>query len=178
MKRLKSKCSGNQTLTVKAGRHWPNKLFAPVRSKIVEAEIMFHEDCAEKYTKPEFNYLNKLFGISPLFMSNHKNSGRHVWKYNADHKRIDIWFYIYLNGVSPQQNTKQKKYMFTVELKEKFRVKVIDHLNGYSFFKDGKLMAFYKTPLRRNYRWAYREGLYVGGNYVYDVDIHVDYKIL
>jgi len=174
---LLGSCTGFQRVTVKKNHHYPNKIFAPTNSLRVEADIKFNKNCAWEFTKPVFNYTNKLYGLSPLFRSNHWNSGRFTWRYNEDHERIDIWYYIYINGVSPQDNPDQKGYMFTVSLDEWNNYVAIDYLDKYEFYKNDSLFKTYYTPKRKEYNSVYREGLWVGGDYTYDVDISVDYKI-
>ena len=165
------------TVKVRAGNHYPNKFFCPDRSLRAEADIILHEDCW--YDRTPYNGLNKLSGISGLFVSVHKNSARFVWIPSTSQDSIDIYYYIYVNKISPQQNQNQKGFIKRVKTGDSHRYKVLDYLNKYEFYINGELLKTYPTYKRRRYflSLAYYHNLYVGGTFTLPFDVNVSYII-
>ena len=166
-----------QKVKVKANRHYPTKIFCFDRSMKAEADIMFDTNCWYDRSGGRYNGLNKLFGISNLFQSVHNNSARFVWYPAISKDSIDIYFYCYLNHVSPQQNQKYKGFIKRVAILDSHNYKVLDYLNKYEFYIDDELLKTLETHKRKNYTFSYYHGLYIGGTFTLPFEISVNYII-
>ena len=168
-----------KTVTVRKGKHYPTKLYFNIdRAMKAEADFVFDSNCY--YYRNEYNGLNKLFGIHPLFGGVHRNSARFVWMPSIYQDSIDLYYYIYLNKVSPQENKKQKEYIYRVAVNDLHNYKVLDYLDKYEFYIDGVLLKEFITPKRNHYflGLSFMPFVYVGGTFTLPFDISLRYQII
>ena len=81
--------------SVKKGKHRFQPRFLEPCSKSLGFTAMFHDNCLYDLNSEDQADINKLFGITSLFI--HKNSARFGWRAEGD--KIRIFAYYYRNGI-------------------------------------------------------------------------------
>ena len=182
-------------VTIKKGNHYPDKFFGFTKGRTVEAEIMFDKNCVFPVLKPGCEGdLNKLIGITPKYSHHHINSGRITWKPNRDNGLIDLYFYLYVNGIYPNKiekkwwqfwikgyNTDQKGYLCSVKPESEYYMYIYDNLDAYHFVIIGegvKVDFTYNTVKRNRYSRSRICSFYFGGNCPAPQDVSINATIL
>ena len=166
-----------KTVTIKPNRHYPNKVFCPDRGLKVEANIILDENCWYE-RNGKYNWLNKLFGFHPLFSGVHINSARFVWLPSTSKDSIDIYFYCYVDRVSPQQDQNYKGFIKRVKTGDVHNYKILDYLHRYQFYIDGVALKTLVTYKRKHYDWHFTDGFYSGGPGTLPFEISARYQIV
>jgi len=168
-----------RTIKVKANHHYANRIFWPDRGLRIEANIILDENCWYE-RNGKYNWLNKLFGYHDLFRSIHKNSARFVYLPSVFKDSCDIYFYVYENGVSPQQNPKLKGFIKRIRTVDNHNYLILDYLDRYEFYIDRELLKSLETYQRKPYfldlYWI--DILYSGGSGTLPFEISAQYQII
>lgn len=147
--------------TIKKGKHraWPLRLGLFFKRSAIRRTVMFGEGCAYWLEGLDMLDTNKLFGLAFLPEGVHKESARFGWRYD-NAKSIVLSAYCYVN------NERIIKELCKVPLYKKITCALYIQKGNYVFdvLIDGKPTANELVPKFHDRAWAYRLGVYFGGN--------------
>lgn len=154
---------GTHTYVVKAGNHEMNgNRVKGIKQNSFSFEIT--TDSSWVWDVPEKNGFSKVTGVRWI-KSTKENSARLVYINKANDVH-EFWSYIYINGVSPQQNKEYKKKLIDVEIGKTYNGKV-GHINGHYYVEVG---GEYHEIESGGEGASFLNFPYIGGTYTIDHD--------
>jgi hypothetical protein len=138
-------------------RLWHHKMSLSYR-------VMFDFDSAYDINGPDYEDVNKLFGIGYLW--NHKvDSVRFGWNYNRDNGRINLFAYTHINGVMSFIKLCEVKrgvwYDLTIEvMQDRYYFGVTDAKSGLPIS-----MPINYVKKTHDKQWSYQLHPYFGGTW-------------
>ncbi len=153
--------------TVPAGKHRSTLSLKFIGDDVLD--YSFTTDSTWLWPVPDKNGYSKVVGIA--YNSNHKNSVRVVYLRASDTIGV-LAYYLYVNGVSPQDNPIQKGILDTISIGQSYHGR-LGWDNGYYFVElNNKRHSMYVGDILPGIRFRTLSNLYVGGRYVLGEDWH------
>lgn len=169
------------TYKIKSGNHNSEGINFGIHfsNSTVYKNVTFSESC--KYNLGNVNQfdINKLYGFSiGLFKPNSFNSARFGWRWNIDKQKIELFAYIYVNGIRVGQGCvdEDKIFLSDVNINQNVytQISVID--NQYKFSVVENNNTVHKYFQRSGNGAGYNQYPYFGGDEVapHDIIIQLD----
>lgn len=157
---------------IKKGKHraWPLTLGFFLNRRTMRRIVTFSSDCAYWLDGEDFQDTNKLFGLGYLW-NHHKESARFGWRYD-NAQSIILSAYCYVAGVRVIKDL--CKVPFNTRVTCALYVKRDFYV--FDVLIDGAPQANEYIMKNHSKKFAYRLGLYFGGNQVAPKTMHVEIK--
>jgi hypothetical protein len=156
---------------IRAGKNYATGAHLAAHTGELHALVMF-DGSAEYNTKDPANQsdINKLIGFSDCNSDHHDNSARFGWNWDAHAKKIKLYAYCYIDGIS------EHKLIRAISSDSVYDLKIVVLPDNYMFFVDH--VGLIMDRRKRCINCGYMLFPYFGGTETAPHDIKIRMKIL
>ena len=161
-------CTKWTRYVIEAGDHSCEKISKQLMGVDV-IDFSFRTNNTWYYYETKSQGWNKIRGFSHGHYQNN-SSARLTYKC-IDDTLLIVGAYCYVNGISPQQNARQKIILDTISTNNEYHCRIIREDGMYKFYFEDK---YWDCPAGEELSWGYKLNPYIGGSFTLRHDWMVD----